>query len=177
MQLELKKVLEVTEMSPSEVHMIERIFGLKGEDTNKVSFDTLLIVLVWDFFKRSGMALESFASALPPFTEKFKDYTVKFLAAIDEYREKKTTHIPRCFVTLIDNQFVGLYYDSSAPIKLWDMMNDKEAGTLLDYKPVFTLTLSVPMLYFKVAARTFGHFAIAEACRQAPLWSAKPEDT
>jgi len=176
MHITTEKVLEITEMSQSEVRMISRIFGLHKEDVDDISFATLLIILVWDFFKRSGMALESFSAALPPFTAIMQTYADEFETAMTGYMTVHKTHIPKCFITLIDNRFIGMYTDSQHPIKLWDMAEDKWAGVLVDYKPVFTLTMSVPMLYFKTAARHFGHETVAEACKHTPLWAEKGPD-
>lgn len=172
MNIPIDKVTELVDMQRAEIRMVSRLFGVHS-DSSDISFETLLIVLIWDFFKRSGMALESFASALPPFTERFKIYSDQLLTAIDKYTTEHKTNIPRGFVTLIDNRYVGIYFDSSEPIKLWDMVEDKWAGTLVTYKPVFTLTLSVPMLYFKVAARNFGHVDIAEASKKPDVWVVK----
>jgi len=171
MNISIDKIMEVTEMTYPEIRMVERLFGLHTEDKSNASFEVLLILLVWDFFKRSGMALESFSSAIPPYKDEIINYAKNLLQAIELYQKDGKTFIPLCFFTLIDNRYVGMYFNSTPHHKLWDMVDDQWITTLGNHRPVFTLTLSLPVLYFKVAARHFGHADIAEASKTTKVWS------
>lgn len=161
----IETIEKITEMERKQIQMLLRLFlgDIPKEGTTMCG---LLIMLICDFFRRSGMAFETYATSLPTFTKDIQAYADKLENAIKEWREIKKCFVPRCFVTLIDNRYVGVYVGETGSPKLWDMLNDNWVA-LPETMPVFSLTLSVPMLYFKAAAFSCDDGDVAGAFKSA----------
>ena len=145
----IERVEAITELDYKTIKMLDKLFGGEGNNPAGITLSNFLVVLVYDFFRRSGMTIERYSSAFAPFTDQFKQSASYIQTVIDQ--GSKLSIIPKIFVTVVDNRYIAMMVAGQGTPKLWDSVNERWVETT-DGAPVFTLTLSVPALYFKVAA-------------------------
>lgn len=167
---DIATVAKVLEMDLKQARLIAKLFGEQSEDRSQVSGLSVLVLVVYDFFKRAGMTLEQFTDGFTPFIRELSACAVDIQTAVDTWREHKDAHIPRCMISLVDNRYVTIYSDQSMSTanNMWDLAAEQWVKGPHS-APVFTLTLAVPMLYFKVIAPHVGQADVAAAFKHAKL--------
>ena len=158
----VESVERITELDRKQINMLVRLFG---DATVGITLETLVVVLVYDFFRRSGMSLEVFTTAFTPFTAEFKQAAANIQKVIDA--DGTTCVLPKSFITMVDNRYITvLNADVLTQTRLWDSVEEKWTECT-DGLPVFSLTLCIPALYFKAAAPHLGQQKLADMFKRA----------
>ena len=157
--------LDITE---SQVKSICR-FLFKHDKVETLTVGESLVVLVCDFLRQTGLTFEEYVNIGHQFNENLVEHGLDLEACLREFVAGNEAVMPWCFMTMIDNRYVGLQRsDTDDTTELYDL-KDEVCVSRTSAPPMFTVTVAVDALYMRTLAASDGHEKAAECFNKGLL--------
>ena len=155
---DLVSSLAITE---SQIKSICRFIFKKDGVTTLTTGETL-VVLVCDFLRETGMSFEDYINIGSRFSDEIIAHGKVLENALAQSKLGNAVILPWCFLTVLDNRYVGLQLsDIEHNLDLYDLKDEKRVLRPL-VPPAFIFTVAVDALYMRTLASKDGYVKAAE---------------
>ena len=172
--MELDMLARHISMTAAEISTTRRL--LFDSTSTTLSIPETVVLLVCDFLKETGM--EQYAAAVKLCQSEIEGYAQNLTSALERHQAGKFATIPWMFISIIDNNYIGLQV-TGVPTKslgLWHIVD----GTRLHNPPtppIFTMTISIAAIFLKTVAKHYGYTEAAEAFVKGELTCRKKSES
>lgn len=137
-------------------------FLFKKEKDQTLTTGECMVVLVCDFLRQTGMSFEEYINIGHQFNNSIVEHGKVLERALIVFTDGQRTAIPWCFLTMIDNRYVGLQRSETEDTPdLYDL-KDEQLVPRTPAPPMFTVTVAVTALYMRTLAAKNGYEKAAE---------------